>query len=479
MNFNNVFSVVGKILFLLSLVQIVPLALAFYYQEPFMPFLASMVISALLGLFFSVRFKNTDDDDWTVRESYAVVALSWLFCALMCAVPFLFFGFSPINAFFESMSGVTTTGSTIISDIEILPRSLLFWRSMTQWLGGLGVVMLFLAVIPKVNIKGHMLYKTEFAGPTEDKISPRISKTAKMLWIFYVGITILMIVLLLVVGVSFYDSVLFSFSTISTGGFAPYNDSIIALQNYKAEIIIIFFMILGATNFLLIYRAATRGIKNLLKDEEFRAFIGFFVLISVVLAILLVRDMGYSFFTSLHYAFFEISTVMTTTGFAIDDHNLWSGSAQMLIFLAMITGSCSGSTAGGPSFFRWIILVRYARRSIFKFMHPNAVKPVKYNGKSLSEEVVHSTISFMILYFLIFIVSAVLLSILGLDFVSAATSSLTSLGNVGPAFGMIGPFDNFSVLPGLSRLIMIFNMWVGRLELYTVILLFTREFWKK
>ncbi|WNY22805.1 Trk system potassium uptake protein TrkH [Methanimicrococcus hongohii] len=476
-NFKSVFSIVGKILFLLALVQFIPLAIALYYGESFQPFLISIFISGIVGLIFGYYTKDTQNE-WTVRESYAIVAFSWLFCAVFCAVPFMLFGLSPFDAFFEAMSGVTTTGASILTDIDSCPQSFLFWRSLTQWLGGLGVVALFLAIIPKVNMRGRQLYRMEFSGPTEDKIRPKISSTAKILWFFYIGATILLAIILFALDFSVYDAVVFALSTMSSGGFAPYNSSILPYLNLKTEIVIIIFMLLAGTNFALIYKAATKGVKNLIKDEEFRTYLLFFAIISVILAVILVRDMGYDWTTSLRYSFFQIGSLMTTTSYVIADYNVWSDAAKIILFLAMFTGGCSGSTSGGPTFVRWIILFRYARRDIFKFMHPHAVKPIKYNGRSLNEDVVHSTISFMILYFLIFVVSTVLLGILELDLITAATTSISTLGNLGTVFGMISPFDSFADFPILARLIMIINMWVGRLELYTVILLFTREFWK-
>ncbi|MDV0444557.1 Trk system potassium uptake protein TrkH [Methanimicrococcus sp. At1] len=474
----NILSIVGKILFLLALVQIIPLILAYYYHEPMLPFAVSILVSGVFGLIFGYYTKD-NESEWTVRESYAIVALSWLFSAVFCAIPFLLSGLSPFDAFFEAMSGVTTTGATILTEIDIWPKSLLFWRSLTQWLGGLGVVALFLAVIPKVNMRGRQLYKMEFSGPTEGKISPKISSTAKILWYFYIGATILLAVILFVFEFPVYDAAIFALSTMSSGGFAPYDTSILPFMNFKTEIIIIIFMLIAGTNFALIYKAATKGIRYLTKDEEFRTYIFFFLIVSAVLTVILIRDMGYDPLTSIRYAFFQISSIMTTTGFVIVDYNLWSDAAKIILLLAMFSGGCSGSTAGGPTFVRWIILLRHARRDVFKFLHPNAVKPIKYNGRSLNEEVVNSTISFMILYLLAFVISTVLLGILELDLITAATTSIGTLGNIGPIFGMISPFDSFTEFPVLARVIMIANMWIGRLEIYTVILLFTREFWKR
>ncbi|WNY24754.1 TrkH family potassium uptake protein [Methanolapillus millepedarum] len=479
MNFNNIFSIIGKVLLILAGVQLIPLIVAVYYHEPLVPFIVSMIAAGVVGYLFH-RFSKPNNDEWMIRESYAVVAFSWLFCALFCSIPFLFAGLSPINAFFESMSGVTTTGSTVLSDIESYSKSILFWRSFIQWLGGLGLIALFIAVIPKVNMRGRQLYKTEFSGPTEDKISPKISNTAKILWGLYVGFTLILMILLLFLKMPFYDAVVHSLATMSSGGFSPYNDSILHFGNFKIELILMFFMLVAGTNFALIHKALTKNIRSLVRDEEFKAYILFFVIIVGFLSILLIRDMNYSVFESLRYASFQVSSIMTTTGYSSIDFNTWSDSAKMVLLLAMFTGGCSGSTAGGPTFVRWLIVIRHARRDIFKFLHPNAVKPIKYNGKSLPEDLVNSVLSFIALYFLVFIISAVLLSILGLDIVSAVTSSITSLGNIGPGFGaMLGPFDNFGVLPPLSRLILIANMWIGRLELYTVLLLFTSEFWKK
>ena len=477
-NLQNIFSIVGKILFLLALAQLLPLSLAFYYKEPLFPFLLSIIVTGLLGLTLGYFTKN-NDNDWTVRESYTVVAVSWLLSALFCGLPFLLSGLSPLDALFEGMSGVTTTGSTVILNLDVYPKSLLFWRSLTQWLGGLGVVALFLAVIPKVNMRGRQLYKTEFSGPTEGKIRPKIGSTAKILWYFYIGATVLLAALLFLLHTPIYDSVVFALSTMSSGGFAPYNQSALPILSSSVEIVLILFMLIAGTNFSLIYKAATKGIRYLTKDEEFKTYLFFFLFLSTILAFILIRDMDYDIITSVRYSFFQISSIMTTTGYVIVDYNVWSDAAKIILFLAMFTGGCSGSTSGGPTFVRWIILLRHARRDIFKFMHPHAVKPIKYNGRSLHEDVVNSTISFMILYFLIFVISTVLLGIMELDVVTAASTSIATLGNVGPIFGLISPFESFADFPAFARLIMIINMWVGRLELYTVILLFTREFWKK
>jgi trk system potassium uptake protein TrkH len=328
-------------------------------------------------------------------------------------------------------------------------------------------------------MRGRQLYQTEFSGPTEDKIRPKISSTAKILWRFYISATVVLIVLLYIFNFPLYDAVVFALSTVSSGGFTPYNESLLPFTNFKVELIVIFFMLLAGTNFALIYKASTKKVKHFLKDEEFRVYITFFAIISAALALILVRDMQYDFLTAIRYSIFQVSSLMSTTGFAIADYNTWSQAAKILLLLAMFTGGCSGSTAGGPTFVRWIILLRHARRDLFKFIHPHAIKPITYNGKSLSEEVVTSTVSFVILYILIFVGSTVILGILGLDMVSAAVTSIASLGNTGPIFGSFGPFDSFNNLSAPIRSIIIFNMWVGRLELYTVILLFTKEFWKK
>jgi len=319
----------------------------------------------------------------------------------------------------------------------------------------------------------------EFSGPTEGKISPKIRSTAKILWYFYIGATLLLVLFLVLLKFPVYDAFAFSLSTMSSGGFAPHDKSIMPFLGPMVEIVIIVFMLLAGTNFSLIYKVSTKGFRSLTKDEEFRSYILFFLGVSAILTLVLFRDMDYSIGESVRFAFFQVSSIMTTTGHVTVDYNLWSDAAKILLLVVMFTGGCSGSTSGGPTFVRWIILLKHARRDLFKFLHPNAVKPIKYNGRSLSEEIVTSTISFMILYFMVFVISTALLGILELDLITAATTSIGTLGNIGPIFGMIGPFDSFADFPILARFIMIFNMWIGRLELYTVILLFTREFWKK
>ncbi|MCL2550452.1 MAG: TrkH family potassium uptake protein, partial [Methanimicrococcus sp.] len=357
-NVKNIFAIVGKILYLLAFVQIIPLAIAFYYQEPLLPFLISIAAAGIFGFVFSYTSKD-NEDEWTVRESYAIVAFSWLFSAFFCAVPFFISGLSAFDAFFESMSGVTTTGSTILQHIDAYPKSLLFWRSLTQWLGGLGVIALFLAVIPKVNMRGRQLYRMEFSGPTEGKISPKIRSTAKILWYFYIGATVLLVLLLVLLKFSVYDAFTFSLSTMSSGGFAPHDESILPFMSPMVEIVIIVFMLLAGTNFALIYKAATKGIRSLTKDEEFRSYLLFFIGISVILSLVLIRDMDYSIGESVRYAFFQVSSIMTTTGYVTVDYNLWSDAAKILLLVVMFTGGCSGSTAGGPTFVRWILLLKH------------------------------------------------------------------------------------------------------------------------
>ena len=319
-NLKNIFSIVGKILYLLAFVQLIPLAIAFYYQEPTLPFLVSIAAAVFFGFIFGYAAKDKEDE-WTVRESYAIVAFGWLFSAFFCAIPFVLSGLSVFDAFFESMSGVTTTGSTILQHIDAYPKSLLFWRSLTQWLGGLGVIALFLAVIPKVNMRGRQLYRMEFSGPTEGKISPKIRNTAKILWYFYIGATMLLVLLLVLLKFPVYDAFAFSLSTMSSGGFAPYDESIMPLLNFKVEIVLIIFMLLAGTNFSLIYKTATKGLRYLTKDEEFRSYILFFLVVSIVLTLVLIRDMDYSTGESIRYAFFQVSSIMTTTGYVTVDYN--------------------------------------------------------------------------------------------------------------------------------------------------------------
>ena len=477
MNFKIVFNVLGGLLRLLGILMIIPLAVAIYYREPLYPFVVAVAVSVLTGMILSLKYRS--DEDWKQKEGFAIVALGWLAVAVFGAIPFVLDGFSLINALFESMSGFTTTGATILVDIGSHSKSILFWRSMTQWLGGMGIIMLFIAILPKLGVAGRQLFRAEVPGPTEDKLKPRIRETAKILWMVYVVISFIEVALLLVAGLSLYDAVTHTFATMACGGFSPYASSVAAFNNPMIEGIITLFMFVAGANFALHYRMLYADKKSLLNDNEFKFYSAIVILATFLLAILLWRDMGGNVFGSLRYAAFQVVSITTTTGFATTDFNMWSDSARMVLLAVMFVGGCAGSTAGGIKVVRVLLLLKYARRELFKSIHPKAVKSVKFNNKTVPDEVMQSIVSFVVIYLLIFLISSGILAVLGMDIISSATASIATLGNIGPGFNLVGPMANYDVVPLLGKLVLIGNMWVGRLEVFTVIVMLTPEFWKK
>ncbi|MBN1134841.1 MAG: TrkH family potassium uptake protein [Methanosarcinaceae archaeon] len=477
MNFKIIFNVLGGLLRLLGILMIIPLAVAFYYREPLYPFFVAVAVSVLTGTIFSFSYKS--DEEWKQKEGFAIVALGWLAVAVFGAIPFFLDGISLINALFESMSGFTTTGATIFVDIESHSKSILFWRSMTQWLGGMGIIMLFIAILPKLGVAGRQLFRAEVPGPTEDKLKPRIRETAKILWMVYVVISVIEVVVLLVAGLSLYDAVTHTFATMACGGFSPYSNSIAAFNSPMIEGIITLFMFVAGANFALHYRMLYVDKKSLINDNEFKFYTLIIIFATVLLAILLWSNMGESVFGSLRYAVFQVVSITTTTGFATTDFNLWSDSARMVLITVMFVGGSAGSTAGGIKAVRVLLLLKYARKELFKSIHPKAVKSVKFNNKSVPDEVLQSIVAFVVIYLLIFLVSSVMLAVLGMDIISSATASIATLGNIGPAFNQVGPMENYDIVPLLGKLVLIANMWIGRLEVFTVIVMLTPEFWKK
>ncbi|WP_370573788.1 TrkH family potassium uptake protein [Methanomethylovorans sp.] len=477
MNSKVILSVLGTLLRFLGLMMIIPLLVALYYHESLLPFLIGITLTEIAGTYLWSRYKS--DDDWKLREAFAIVALSWLTAMFFGAIPFIIDGISPINSFFETMSGFTTTGASILDDIESHSRSILFWRSFIQWIGGMGIIVLFVAILPKLSIAGRQLFRAEAPGPTEDKIKPRIRETAKILWMVYVVVSALQVAALHLAGMSTYDAVTHTFTTMATGGFSPYGLGIAAFNSPLIEAIITIFMFIAGANFALLYRTLYTDHKIILKDEEFKFYTAVVVVATAILILALRYSIGADPLTCLRYAVFQVVSLLTTTGFASTDFNLWPDSSRIVLLLVMFIGGCAGSTAGGPKAVRVLLLLKYARWELFKSIHPKAVKPIKFNRKTVSENVIQETVSFVVIYFLVFMTSTFIISLMGIDILTSITASITTLGNIGPGFNLIGPMASFNAMPALAKVVLIANMWIGRLEVFTVVVLFTPEFWKK
>jgi trk system potassium uptake protein TrkH len=375
------------------------------------------------------------------------------------------------------MSGLTTTGATVFSDFSLYGRGLFFWRAMTQWLGGVGVIALFIAVLPRLAIGGRELFFAEAAGPTEEKLTPQLRHTAIAIWRVYGALTAAQVLALMAVGMPLYEAVCHAFTTMSAGGFSPHPQSIAGYQNAAVDWVIIVFMFVAGANFSLQYRAV-RGTRNaLIQDEELRAYAGVVVVATVLLVLALFRY-GMAPLDAIRHGLFQVLSILTTTGFASDDFLLWSNPALMVLLLLMFIGGCAGSAAGGPKVVRHLLLARLTQRELRRTLHPRAVLPVKLGGRVVPETILRDVQVFMLVYLLTFAVGAAIVGLLGADPVTAITAAIACLGNIGPGLGTIGPMASFAELHPVSKIALTLLMWIGRLEVLTVLVIFRPEVWR-
>ena len=427
------------------------------------------------------------------KEGYLIVTFGWIVMSISGVLPYLFTDSIPsfTNAFFETVSGYTTTGATILNDIEILPEGVLFWRSLTHWIGGMGIIVLAIAILPILGIGGMQLFSAESPGPSADKLHPRITDTAKRLWYIYVGYTIAETILLQLAGMSFFDAINHSLATLSTGGFSTKNASLAYWNNDPLiQYIVILFMFLAGSNFVLSYFAFKGKIQRMLKDEEFKFYTGFVVFFTLIAAVTvyLKANVPVSDYhpmvlgeaeSAFRHTLFQIISVITTTGFVTADFTSWTPFLTVFFFGLMFLGGCAGSTSGGIKVMRHLLIIKNGLLEFKRTLHVNAIIPVRYNNKMVPEKIVYNIIAFLVLYMLLFIIGALVLSFLGLDFITAIGGAATSLGNVGPGLGSLNPLANFDGLPALGKWWTAFLMLAGRLELFTVLIILTPYFWKK
>lgn len=462
--------ITGSFLKYFALAYILPLCAAIYYGEAeWHIYLYALLLTLGIGLILEFGFKTTKEIERA--DGFTIVAFTWLLISLLGTLPYVFLGLGFLDAFFEAMSGFTTTGATILKVVEELPRSALLWRSLTQWLGGMGVIALFVAILPRLGVGGSQLFDREFPGPLPERLRPRFSTTARLLWTIYVGFTAAQIALLYFLArLPLFDSICISFSTLSTGGFTPTTASIGAYANPLAEYIIMFFMFLAGMSFIIHYHVL-RGNWKVIKDDEFRLYL----ILLAAATFLLILSQG---FNSYREGMFQAISIMTTTGFVTADFGSWHTGARMVLLALMFIGACGGSTAGGIKVVRVLTLMKHTRVMMRKAISPKAVIPLKYNQKPLSEGIVRDIISFFFLYILVAVVASVVLGFLGLDLETAISAVAATLGNVGPGLGSVGPSANYAWLPGAAKVILIICMWLGRLELFTVFMIFSPHFWK-
>lgn len=474
MNIRLVLNFLGKILVYFTGILIIPLIIALYYGESYMPFIVPMIVSVLLGGLFI--FLKPESEVFRYKEGLAIVGLGWFLISLISSLVFMTIGVHPVDALFESMSGFTTTGATIFDSIESLPMSVLFWRNFTQWLGGMGIIVLFVAIFPAMASKSETLFHAEYPGVTLEKLKPRLEDTALILYSIYFSFTILIIGILYILGVPVFDSVIHAFTTISTGGFSNHTESIAYFNNGLVEAVITFFMIIAGTNFALHYYLLKER-KPIFRDPEFKVYLMILVSASAIIILLNLNSLGY--LDSVRYSIFQVVSISTTTGYTTADFDTWSSGAKIILLTLMLIGGSSGSTSGGMKVTRIYILVKYAFIQILKVAEPRTARTVKYGDNVIKKDILNQTAGFFILYILVFAVSAILIAMSNFDFLTTVSSVAACISNIGPAMGLAGASESYAFFPYHIKVILLLNMWIGRLEIFTVLTLFMPQFWMR
>lgn len=471
----------GLFLMGLGILMGIPLACSFYYHEPDkIPFLVSIGITVGSGLIlWLIPYPKTGR--FSRREALLLVAGIWVLASAFGALPYQLAGVFPgyLDAYFETMSGFTTTGASVLKTIEVLPHGILLWRNFTQWLGGMGIVVLFVAVFPLMGVGAAHMAESEMTGLKAERMTARIRDTARIMWQIYVGLSVVEVVALLLAGLPFFESLLTMLGTMPTGGFHTRDLSIGAYNNVCVEGIVTFFMVAAGANFQLYYFVLWKHeARRFLADTELRAYISILAVASILIGLDLMANMGYSAGTAFRYSIFQSASIQTTTGFATADFARWPAFSQLILLILMLIGASACSTSGALKVIRIVVLVKYVYRQLLFFVSPRSVRPMKLGGKVLGERAVSDVVALSALYLLVIAVGFLIMSALGLDIVSALSSATAALGNVGPALGAVGPMANYSFIPGTGKVVLILFMLIGRLELWAVLAIFTPEFWR-
>ena len=459
----------------------VPFAVYYDDQNHINTFLLCSLITISFG--FLLRFLTKDEKNAEIkkRDGYLIVVSGWLCMTFFGTLPYLLTESIPsfTDAFFETMSGFTTTGSTILDEIESIPKSILFWRSMTQWIGGMGIIVLTIAILPLLGIGGMELFVAEAPGPTKDKIHPRIKETAKRLWIIYFSLTALETVVLMFFGLSFFDAINHSLTTTSTGGFSTKQESIAAFQNPFVEAVIVIFMFLAGTNFTMIYFGLKMKFRKIVNNDEFKWYLSAVLILILILSFYRAHTSSSDFIHSFREISFQVVSIITTTGYATADYTLWGSFLTFIFFLFLFSGASAGSTSGGIKIVRIILLIKNGLLEFKRRLHPKAVIPVMLNKQVISSTITYNLLAFIFLYLFVFTLGSIFLSLLGVDMLTSISAVASAVGNVGPGIADVGPSFSFSQLPTSAKWILSLLMLMGRLELFTVCVLFTPYFWKR
>lgn len=480
MNYKLVLKILGFIAIFIGAAMLLPLPFAWYYGDgDFMPILYSALITLAFGS--TALLQRKKNSDIQAKEGFMVVTLGWIIFAGFGSLPYLLSGSIPsfTDAFYETMSGFTTTGATILTDIESLPHGILFWRSLTHWLGGMGIIVLSIAILPFLGVGGMQLFKAEVPGPIADKLKPRVTETAKILWGVYLLLSAVECVLLMIGGMNLFDALCHTFGTMATGGYSTKNTSIAHYSSAYIDYVIIIFMILAGTNFSLHYRWLKGDFKSFLNNWEFKAFIS----IITVATILIFFDVyGKVFDTvaeTIQYVLFQVVAIITTTGYGTADYEQWGLSSQIILYMLMFVGGCAGSTGGGMKVMRILLLVRFAYSEFIRLIHPQAIVSVKLGNNIVDRKTMSNVAGYFVTFSMIAAFSTLLLTFMGIDLVSSLGAVAANINNIGPGLGSVGPTDNYAHFPAVAKWLLSFLMLIGRLELFTVLVLLTPIFWRK
>lgn len=482
MRWRFILKIIGVLTIFFGLTMIFPLLAGWYYDDgSLIPLLESMGITIAAGLLIYSIFFRDQAEVISQREGMAIVALGWTAVGIFGAVPFYlgdgYFTFT--DAVFESVSGFTTTGSSVLTNIEALPKGLLFWRSFIQWLGGMGIIVLSVAILPFLGVGGMQLYKAEVPSPVPDKLKPRIRDTAMILWKVYALISLAQVLLLMLGGMGFYDALCHTFTTMPTGGFSTRNASVAHYDSVYFDCVFISFMLLAGINFSLHYQMIRGQALAFWQDSECRFFLGAVAILTVVVSLDIFGSVYDTIGDALRFGAFQVASIVTTTGYATADYEQWPAMSQLILLLCMFLGASAGSTGGGMKCLRIMLCFKYCYRELFSLIHPHAVTHIKIGGKTVPDDVMRSVLGFLALYMGLFAFSSVVLAGLGVDFTTAFGAVAACIGNIGPGFGAVGPVENFAAIPVAGKWLLVWCMLLGRLEIFTVIILVVPEFWRK
>jgi trk system potassium uptake protein TrkH len=467
----------GFIFFILSIAFSFCLPVALIYNEPTSPFLYSITVALVPALIFFYFTRNLIREDLQNRDAYLLVVLGWFSIVLMGMMPYLFSSTIPkfVNAFFESVSGFTTTGSSILTDIEVLPKSILFWRSLTHWVGGIGIISLVIIILPSLDVGGYRIFTLE--SSLQEKIHPRAISIGRSLLKIYLLLTFSQVVLMMLGGMNLFESLCHAFGTVATGGFSPKNSSIGAYSPY-IQYVVMLFMFLAGVNFMIHYSLLKRNFKKVIANEELKFYVKVVLGAGITVMLILLIKGGLSLEESFRQGFFNSISIISCTGFATTDYLQWPVLGWLLMFLLLFAGGSTGSTSGGIKMARHLLVMKNLKATLYKAVHRNAVYPIRLNGMNVNDENNRAILSFVLLYIFVFVVLSLILIGDGLDIPSAASSIATAMAGVGPGIGTVGPVANFAHLHDFSKIVMSFAMVIGRLELLTFFAVFTPAFWR-